>query len=256
MKRRILLLIVLLAPLLNACGDKAVAKPADYRNKVYYVDKAKFVQGRPCAEVLFKCLPESQDKSWQEQKQNTENAIDFLEFTPEVNVRYKKVREKWNRIYEENPMDPYVISSKDNAWMEEVDRKRYLKDREESLEKEFPGFWRDVPKPVRYRWIRRAISKAKKYGYEGEMTYSIPIIELCARIGLDFDLNPKWKAITTFIALPDGPLLSYDSMAIDYIDFTVFDKNADIEGNKITNWSLQTALRYLPYPERPVPSLK
>ncbi|MCF6191210.1 MAG: hypothetical protein L3J51_12090 [Cocleimonas sp.] len=64
MKRRILLLIVLLAPLLNACGDKVAAKSADYRKPVYYVDKAKFAKGRPCAEVLFKCLLKSQDKDW------------------------------------------------------------------------------------------------------------------------------------------------------------------------------------------------
>ena len=257
MKHRILLLLFfLLALLLNACGDKAVAKPADFRNKAYYVDKAKFTQGRPCAEVLFKCLPESQDKGWQAQKQNKENSIEFFELTPEVNARFKKVVKDWNKKYEENPMDPYVISSKDKAFFDEVELKNYLKDREKSLEKEFPGFWRDVPKPVRYRWLRRAITKAQKYKYVGEMTYSISMIELCARIGLDFDLNPKWKALTTFISLPDGPLLSYDSMALDYIDFTVFDKNTDIEDNKITSWSLQTALRYLPYPNRKVPSLK
>ena len=139
MKRRILLFF-LLAPLLNACGDKAVAKPADYRNKVYYVDKAKFVQGRPCAEVLFKCLPESEDKGWQEEKQNKDNSIEFFELTPEVNARYKKVVKDWHKKYEENPMDPYVISSKDKAFFDEVELINYLEDREKSLEKEFPGF--------------------------------------------------------------------------------------------------------------------
>ena len=152
-------------------------------------------------------------------------------------------------------MDPYVISSKDKAFLDEVELKNYLEDREKSLEKEFPGFWRDVPKPVRYRWLRRAISKAKKYGYEGEMTYSISIIDICARIGLDFDLNPKWKAITKFISHPDKGNRSYDTMAVEYIDFTIFNKDIDNMGNKITSWSMQTALRYLPYPERPVPSL-
>jgi len=253
MNIKILLLLVLFAPLLSACGDK----PVNYRGDTYYVDKAKFAKGRPCVEVLFKCLPESQDKGWHEQKQTKENTIDFFELTPEVNAQFKKVREKWNRIYEEKSMNPYVIDAKDKAWMDEVERKRFLKEMEESLEKEFPDFWRDVPKPVRYRWLRRAITKAHKYGYEGERTDSIAMIELCARIGLDFDLDSKWEAVTKFITLPDGPLLNYASEAIDYIDFTVFEKNRDYTDTyNFTSWSLQTALRYLPYPKQPIPSLK
>ena len=40
-------------------------------------------------------------------------------------------------------------------------------------------------------------------------------------------------------------------MAIRYIDFTLFNKDKDYGGTRITNWSLSEALRYLPYPERP-----
>ena len=256
MNIKILLLLILLAPLLNACGDK-VAKPVDYRSNAYYVDKTKFAEGRPCAEVLFKCLPESKDKGWQNEKQNKDNSIDFFELTPAVNARYKKVVKEWNKKYEVNPMDPYVISSKDKAFFDEVELKQFLKEMEESLGKEFPGFWRDVPVPVRHRWIRRAIAKAHKYAYEGERTDSIAIIELCARIGLDFDLDSKWEAVTKFITLPKGPTRNYASEAIDYIDFTVFEKDRDYtDSYRLTTWSLQTAFKYLPYPKRKVPSLK
>ncbi|MCF6191208.1 MAG: hypothetical protein L3J51_12080 [Cocleimonas sp.] len=257
MKYIMLLLIILIAPLLNACGDKVVAKPADYRKPVYYVDKAKFAKGRPCAEVLFKCLPESQDKGWQNEKQNEENAIDFFELTPEVTARYKKVVKDWSKKYEENSMDPYVISTKDKAFFDEVEHKQFLKEMEESLGKEFPGFWRDVPKPVRYRWLRRAMSKGDKYGYKlPEYRGKISMIELCARIGLDFDLDPKWENITKFIALPKSSRRNYVGSAVDYVGFTIFEKDINRNGHNLTDWSLQTALRYLPYPKRPVPSLK
>ena len=78
-----------------------------------------------------------------------------------------------------------------------------------------------------------------------------PIVELCARIGLDFDLDPKWEYITKFIARKR----IYIGMAVRYIDFTLFNKDKDYGGTRITDWSLQGALRYLPDPERPVPGL-
>ncbi len=41
--------------------------------------------------------------------------------------------------------------------------------------------------------------------------------------------------------------------AIDYIDFTVYEKDNDYMGTRFTDWSMQDALRHLPYPNRPVP---
>jgi len=251
--RRLLKLVavLLLLPFLNACGDK----PKNYADFSYYVDKAAFAQGRPCPAVLFNCLPESQDKGWQDQKKNKDNAIDFFELTPDVKMQFKTTRGKWNRIYEEKSMDPYVIDEEDEAWMDEFERKHFLDEMEQQLAKEFPEFWRDVPHPVRYRWLRRAISKANKYDYNGEQTDAIQIIELCARIGLDFDLDPKWEAITQFVRMPDGPLLGYGGEAVKYIDFTVFENNISAGGTRFTDWSLREALQFLPYPKRKVPSL-
>jgi len=152
-------------------------------------------------------------------------------------------------------MKPYVIDEDDKAWMDEFERKHFLDEMEQQLAKEFPDFWRDVPKPVRYRWIRRAMSKAHKFGYNLGKGNEIQIIELCARIGLDFDLDPKWEAITKFVAMPDGPLRGYGGDAVTYIDFTVFEKDNAIGGDKITDWMLRTPLQFLPYPKRKVPRL-
>jgi len=121
---------------------------------------------------------------------------------------------------------------------------------EQSLEKEFPGFWRDVPVKVRYRWIQRAMNKAKKFGYDPKQNNQM--VELCARIGLDFDKDPKWKVITEFITKSEDNI----GTANDYLDFTVFESDYSLQnGDKLTDWYLREAFPELPYPKRPVPRL-
>jgi hypothetical protein len=151
-----------------------------------------------------------------------------------------------------------LITSLDRDFFEKVDARRFLEEMEQDLANEFPGFWKEVPKKVRYRWIRRAMAKADKYGYNGggkNIRAKTQIIGLCARIGLDFDLNPKWKAITDFIKLPQGSRRSYGTIACRYLDFTVFNKDYDVLGRPINDWALREALNYLPKPKRPIPSL-
>ena len=72
---------------------------------------------------------------------------------------------------------------------------------------------------------------------------------------MDFDLDPKWKYITEFITHKDRGKRSFGSIAVKYIDFTVLDKDVSRHGHPINDWSLRTALRYLPKPKRPVPKL-
>lgn len=77
-------------------------------------------------------------------------------------------------------------------------------------------------------------------------------IELCGRIGLNFDRDPKWKYILDFVKInKDG---ASAGMAVAYIDFTVYGKDVSY-GDPITDWLLGPALTRLPYPNRPVPRL-
>ena len=194
------------------------------------------------------------DKSWQSIP--TADGIEDFDLTKQRIVKYKKIIKKWHKDYESyykthklGGKKPKLITDLDKDFFEKINKRKFLESMEKRLEKEFPGFWREVPKKVRYRWIRRAMNKAKKFGYDPELNR--PIVELCARIGLDFDLDPKWEYITKFIARKR----IYIGMAVRYIDFTLFNKDKDYGGTRITDWSLQGALRYLPNPERPVPGL-
>lgn len=221
--------------------------------KNYYIDSEPSIKERFCSDTLFKCLPESQDKVWRQmQKQYKVNDIDYLELTPEVNTRYKAVRKKWNQTYEENEKAPYLTNSADNTWMRKVELKRYLNEREEYLEKEFPGYWGDLPKPIRYRWIRHAIATADKFGLydNNQITKTRFMIELCARIGVDFDTDSKWAPVRRFIAHPNRR--GSGATALDYIDFVILEKDKNFEGNYFSEWSLTTFARYLSSPKRSI----
>jgi len=192
------------------------------------------------------CLPESQDKSWQSIP--TENRIEDFELTPEVMERYRNyIQSLDNAKTKEERMR---LSDLNRDFYDRVNEKRFIIEMEQELEKEFPGFWRDVPKKVRYRWIRRAMNKAKKFGDDPKQNNSI--VELCARIGLDFDKDPKWDYITKFIK--QNPEDNID-IATDYIDWTIFGKTHDRTGTRITDWSMRGAHPGLPYPKKPYPKL-
>jgi len=221
-----------------------------------YVDFKRWSEGRVCSNVTFMCLPESQDKSWQSVP--TKDHIEDLELTKEVEKKYKLAIKAWNKTYhaymEKHPNatreEIMLITSLDKDFFDKVDKRRFLEEMEQDLEKEFPGFWRDVPKKVRYRWIRRAMNKAKRFGITSKKPGGI--VELCARIGLDFDKDPKWNAITKFIEEDPKNHVIY---AIDYIDWTVFNKTKGYGGVPITDWSMRRAIGKLPDPKKPYPRL-
>lgn len=260
-KKLNLWIILILIFILTACEVKNTTnneiKSKSITNK--YVDFEKFKEGRLCAEVKFSCLPESLDKVWQSTP--LKDGLDTFELSKQNIEKYDTIVKEWHKKYDayhakshpKGEKKPMLISSLDKDFFDKVSAKRFLVEMEESLEKEFPGFWREVAKPVRYRWIRRAMSKAKKLGYKSDKPNGI--IELCARIGLDFDLDPKWNEITRFILLPKGYTLSYEMMAVEYIDFTVFNKDKNMVGDTINGWSLREALAHLPKPKRPIPRL-
>jgi len=255
MKTKTKLLLFLGALVVGIVGYRYEMTPTDYWHDMdAYVDFNKFKEGRPCAEMKFICLPESRDKSWQSEP--TKDHIEDFELTPEVMKRYRYIVNAYQFDAKTRKEKGMLLRDLDKNLHKRVEAKHFLIEMEKSLEKEFPGFWKETPKKVRYRWIRRAMAKSKKLGYgEGEITNNIQIIELCARIGLDFDLDPKWRAITQFITLPEGLKRAYAGAACDYIDFTVFKKDYSPEGDRYTDWYLKESLLYLPYPKRPVPKL-
>ena len=226
------------------------------KKEAAYVDFQRWTQGRVCDKLLWKCLPESNDtKRWQ---RPLENGLDSLELTPQVMRKFKASIKAWNAYYH-NYMkthpnatreDIMLITSLDKDFFEKVEAKQFLKEMEQDLEKEFPGFWRDTPKKVRYRWIQRAMNKAKRFG----ITSKAPgdMVELCARIGLDFDRDPKWDYIVKFIEEDPKNHVVY---AVDYIDWTVFNKEYNNAGTKITDWSMGRAIGKLPDPKKPYPRL-
>lgn len=257
---RIILLVALISIFFQACESKEERKArenAEFKIKYERVHKKRFVTferfkiGRVCSEVRFSCLPESIDTSWQDLTSNGE--IEFFELSKEVINKYNEMIRIYRTKKNLRSKEELKMLELNKEFFDRVERKMFLVEMDEKLEKEFPGFFKDVKKTIRYRWIRRAMSKGNKYGYEDRHT--IQIIALCARIGLDFDLDPKWKYITKFISNEKGHLRSYGNMALDYIDFTVFEKDFDYQGYRITSWSMQTALSFLPKPKRHVPKL-
>jgi len=93
------------------------------------------------------------------------------------------------------------------------------------------------------------MNKAKRFGYDPKQNQ--PMVELCARIGLDFDKDPKWDYIVKFIEKKRVNVV----LASRYIDYTVFNKSIDRTGDRITDWSMRGAHPGLPYPKKPYPKL-
>jgi hypothetical protein len=219
-----------------------------------YVDFESFKKGRLCADVRFTCLAESQDKLVIDTP--LENGLDSFELTAEVMEKYFAILKEKAKNYDEyhskehpkGEKAPMLISELNKEVIESVKGKRFLKEMEEQLEKEFPGFWRDTPKKVRYRWIQRAMNKAKVFGYDPKQNNAM--VELCARIGLNFDKDPKWEAVTKFVSSKEDNI----GTACDYVDYTVLSKSHGYGGNKITDWSMRDA-QGLPDPKTPYPRL-
>jgi len=232
---------------------KAYEKEMKQKNIDYYesryVDPEEWAQGRVCDKLLWKCLPESNDtQRWQKP---LENGLDRFELTKEVLQKEKAIIQRWRdeedgKIKEQNMQ----LSQLSEAFYDRVEAKKFLVKMEKRLAKEFPGFWRDVDLEVRFRWIQRAMNKAKRFGYKSKRPS--PMVELCARIGLDFDKDPKWGAITKFI---NEDVENNISPAINYIDWTIFGKTYARTGTRITDWLMRPTIGKLPYPKKPYPKL-
>ena len=241
--------LILSILLFAGCESKTGHETPQTEKEDPYVDFKRWSEGRVCDKLLWKCLPESNDTArWQKP---LENGLDSFELTPDVMQRRKEIIQRW-RDEEDGKVEEQDVKTAalSEEFYDRVEAKRFLVKMEKRLEKEFPGFWRNVPKKVRYRWIQRAMNKAKKFGDDPKQNNLM--VELCARIGLDFDKDPKWDFITEFIKEDPENHLSY---AVDYIDYTIFNKTHDWTGTRITDWSMRRAIGRLPAPKKPYPKL-
>ena len=248
-------------------------------------NKAVFDEGRYCSDYLkFECIPDSRDP----------NILKGNEPLADVKFPFYEYDEKkYNNLVRINDMEDkerkakmehYVLTKEDYVWMDQVRISQWYKEMEATMEKQYPGFWGETPRPVRHRWMRLCVAKGMKYGYglrkkrteisENPYVYTEEIlldkngkpftdsngvrslqqfIELCARIGLNFDRDPKWQYIVDFIKInKDG---ASAGTACDYIDFTVYNKDESAFGYTFTDWSLKDAIGRLPYPSRSIPRL-
>ncbi len=265
-KQYITLTLILLPLLFTGCEAKTQQRTTQVEKKQDpYVDFKRWSEERVCDKLLWKCLPERNDTvRW---KKPLENGLDSFELTPKVNKKYDAIIKHYNKIYKdfwkthdyeaywkthsrdkgEGPVKKSVI---DQRFLERVRAKRFLVKMEQRLDKEFPGFWRDTPQKVRFRWIQRAMNKAKVFG--GDPKLNNEMVELCARIGLGFDKDPKWDYITKFIK---EDIENNISPTINYIDWTVFNKTHARTGTRITDWLMRRVIGQLPAPKKPYPRL-
>jgi hypothetical protein len=241
-----------------------------------------FAQGRYCTDYLkFECLPESRDPKILKGNEPLEDAkFVFYDWDEKKYNNLKRINNMEDKERKEK-MEHYVLTEVDYVWMDKVTVKQWYKEMEVKMEEQYPGFWGDTPRTVKHRWMRLCVAKGNKYGYglkhkvtfdkdgliltnelvmdekgnpivvEGEREMQ-QWIELCGRIGLNFDRDPKWQYIVDFIKLPESVSMAYAGEAVEYIDFTVYGKNVSISGNPMTDWWLKDSLAYLPYPDRPV----
>jgi len=244
-----LILLLIISLVIGGCEKTIdIAKLPTHNIELYKQD-------RYCIDYLkFECLPESKDKSWQ----TLENG-DFVEIDGQIQDKLTHLEQIMKMRYEQRieAMQKYVLNNKDYEFVEEVLIQNFFNKKEAEMEKLYPGFWGDTPRKIRHRWMRLCAAKAKKYGHTDSMDYGgfQQYIELCARIGLYFDSDPKWQYIVDFISLPESRVRGYAGAAVDYIDFTVYKKDYGRYGYKFTDWYLKEALGHLPYPDRKVPRL-
>ncbi len=176
------------------------------KKKVYYhLDPKGWSNNRLCDKMLWKCLPESNDTvRWQKP---LKNGLDSFKLTPKINKKFDNILKHYNKVYEAfwkkhnikhywktHKKAPILESKADFKFLNKVSKKRFLIELEKNLQKEFPGFWNGVPKKIRYRWLNQAMNRAKIFNDLPNLN-SYLMVELSARIGIDFNKKSKWKQL-------------------------------------------------------------
>ena len=145
MKFKFKLFLVPVILLCIATGYYYITTPTDYRHdNSAYVDFDKFKKGRPCSEIRFICLPESPDKSWQSIP--LKDGADSYELTTERLKHYNYIVSAWQLNKKTREERGMLITDLDKDFHKKVEAKQFLIEMEENLEKEFPGFWKEIPR--------------------------------------------------------------------------------------------------------------
>lgn len=158
------LLIFSISLLLTACAAKSGRDMSTTNLPTH--NPAVFKEGRYCNDYLkFQCLPESRDPTiLQGNGPLVDGKYPFYEYDEKKYnnlVRINNMEDK-ERIAK---MEHYVLTPADYKWMAKANLSLWYKEMEATMEKQYPGFWGETPRPVRHRWMRLCVVKGNKYGY-------------------------------------------------------------------------------------------
>ncbi len=190
-------------------------------------DKAVFENGRPCGEVKFSCLPESQNPAWKE------------------------------KLVEANKMSEASINQMTADEAKKMGELRILAFIDEiivKLEDEFPGFWDGADKQTRRNWVVEAIHKTEELGGVSRGD-GITGAFMFAYLGLDFEQNKDYAPFVKYLKEYDMSISGKMVDIVDYIEWVVFGKDINHWGHRISRWSMRDILNYLPNPKRELPEL-
>lgn len=216
--------------------------------------KTQFVT-RQCNEIKFECLPEIADSSWQDISRDN-GQLESLVINDAVNQKAERLKDIISLTEQERSQAgiTYVPTKKDYDFLHQLSTRDKIIEYEQHIEKSLPGYWGKTPKSIRYRWLRMAIVKAKKYN-NGYGPSPEQMIHLCTRIGLRFDLDPKWDPITAFISPTRGDSNNMD-VAADYIDYAIFDREAPEYGGDDFPSGLPSDLLNISNPKQELATMK
>jgi hypothetical protein len=147
MMKLINLILLISIPFLFASCEK------NTNDDVPTLNKKLWDEGRYCSDYLkFECLPESRNPEILNGNEPlADGKYPFYEYDQK---RFDDVVEKIGFMDDRErkiAMEKYKLTQADYEWMEQVRLKQWYKEMEATMEKHYPGFWGDTPRPVRHR---------------------------------------------------------------------------------------------------------
>jgi len=224
-----------------------------------YIDYDEYLSTKLCDKMQLKCLPEYADKSWQTEniKDDFSDIFDTNSKEHKITTLYAKMRnnsdtyDKYRKLLQKEVK--MNLDDLSNDFFKRVAKNAEYLEIYNDLQRQFPDIWKDIKRGVALRWIRRVEYKADVFNDTGN-TYQWA--DLCARIGINFDKDPQYEAITKFLQDPYASKGDYIGTVIEYLEWTLFEQDKSRSTNIwITGWSMG-AIGSLPKPKRKRRSFK